>query len=80
MTAKQYRRERIARGSQASVAKLLGVDVMTISRRERGELPINGEAEAALKSLPTLKCYICKSTPGNPSKLKPYCSRCGNQP
>ena len=51
MTAKQYRALRIARGTQAEVAKLLGIDVMTISRRERGELPINKEAEMALRAV-----------------------------
>lgn len=48
MTARQYRAERLKRGSQSQVAKLLGIDPQTISRRERGELPINREAELAL--------------------------------
>jgi transcriptional regulator with XRE-family HTH domain len=51
MTPKQYRAERRKRGSQTEVAKLLGVDPQTISRRERGELPINKEAEMALRAL-----------------------------
>lgn len=55
MTAKQYRSARIARGSQRQVALLLGVHWLTISRRERGELPVNKEAEAALLSLPKLR-------------------------
>lgn len=55
MTATQYRAERIARGSQTAVAKRLGVHPLTISRRERGEIPINREAEVALRALPKLK-------------------------
>lgn len=51
MTPAQYRAERLKRGSQTQVAKLLGVDPQTISRRERGERPINREAEIALRAL-----------------------------
>jgi DNA-binding XRE family transcriptional regulator len=49
MTPDQYRalRERI--GSQADAAEALGVDRMTISRRERGVLPIDREAEMAIR-------------------------------
>jgi transcriptional regulator with XRE-family HTH domain len=52
MTAAQYRKARRQRGSQTEVAKLLGVDPQTISRRERGEIEINHEAALALLSLP----------------------------
>jgi transcriptional regulator with XRE-family HTH domain len=55
MTPAQYRKLRIARGTQQAVAKLLGVDVMTISRRERGEMAINREAWIALRGLPIAK-------------------------
>jgi transcriptional regulator with XRE-family HTH domain len=48
----QYRIERERRGTQASVAALLRVDPQTISRRERGEIPITHEAALALLSLP----------------------------
>jgi transcriptional regulator with XRE-family HTH domain len=51
MTRAQYRKLRQSIGSQTEVAKLLGVDPQTISRRERGELPINKEAEMALRGL-----------------------------
>jgi hypothetical protein len=52
VTPAQYRKERQRRGTQTQVAKLLGVHWMTISRRERGELPINREAGLALLALP----------------------------
>ena len=52
MSPEQYRIERERRGTQASVAALLRVDPQTISRRERGEIPITHEASLALLSLP----------------------------
>ena len=52
MSPEQYRIERERRGTQASVAALLRVDPQTISRRERGEIPITHEAALALLSLP----------------------------
>ncbi len=52
MTPEAYRTEREKRGTQASVAALLCVDPQTISRRERGEIPITHEATLALLSLP----------------------------
>jgi transcriptional regulator with XRE-family HTH domain len=56
MTRSQlYRKIRIERGTQCSVAALLGVDPQTLSRRERGEIAIPDEALIALKSLPKLK-------------------------
>jgi transcriptional regulator with XRE-family HTH domain len=55
MTPRQYRRARIARGSQTQVAAKLGVDPQTISRRERGEIPINKEAALSLLALPAIK-------------------------
>lgn len=51
MSPDQYRTEREKRGTQASVAALLRVDPQTISRRERGEIPITHEAALALLSL-----------------------------
>jgi transcriptional regulator with XRE-family HTH domain len=53
MSPKEYRSERQKRGTQISVAALLGVHPMTISRRERGEMEIPREAEIALRALPT---------------------------
>lgn len=52
MSPDQYRIERERRGTQLSVAALLRVDPQTISRRERGEIPITHEAGLALLSLP----------------------------
>ena len=52
MDASTYKIERERRGTQASVAALLRVDPQTISRRERGEIPITHEAALALLSLP----------------------------
>jgi len=48
MRASKYRNVRESIGSQRSVAKQLDVDVMTISRRERGVYTIGKEAELAL--------------------------------
>jgi hypothetical protein len=52
MNPDEYRINREQRGTQASVAALLRVDPQTISRRERGEIPITHEAALALLSLP----------------------------
>lgn len=51
MSPEQYRSAREERGTQSSVAALLRVDPQTISRRERGEIPITHEAALALLSL-----------------------------
>lgn len=48
-------RERTLRGTQESVAAQLGVDRVTIARRETGALPITREAELALLALPKNK-------------------------
>lgn len=52
MSPAQYRRERKARGTQATVAALLGVQRETITRREAGEVEITREMELALLALP----------------------------
>ena len=52
MNPECYKAEREKRGTQAAVAALLRVDPQTISRRERGEIPITHEAALALISLP----------------------------
>ena len=52
MNPEDYKAEREKRGTQAAVAALLRVDPQTISRRERGEIPITPEAALALISLP----------------------------
>lgn len=49
MTASEYRAIREKLGlTQAQLAAELGIDSMTVSRRERGESPIDGEAEHAI--------------------------------
>lgn len=60
--AREYRAKRIERGTQVSVAKQLGVDPQTISRRERAEIEITREAEIALESLPKLTTGTAKRT------------------
>jgi transcriptional regulator with XRE-family HTH domain len=52
MNALDYKRERALRGTQESVAALLGVSRVSIARRETGEQPISREAELAILSLP----------------------------
>lgn len=51
MTPADYKREREARGSQKAVAELLEIDPQTISRRERGEIPVTREAWLALRAI-----------------------------
>lgn len=51
MTAEEYRALRVSIGTQAEVAERLRIDVMTVSRRERGLLPIDREAAIALRCL-----------------------------
>lgn len=51
MTAEEYRRLRQSLGTQKEVAEALGVARNTIARRERGELPIDGEAALAMRCL-----------------------------
>lgn len=54
MTAKQYQKARLARGTVQQVAPKIGVHPMTINKRERGEIPITKEAELVLLSIPVL--------------------------
>jgi DNA-binding XRE family transcriptional regulator len=51
MTAKIYHAIREPIGSQAIVAKFLGIAERTIQRRENGSLKIDREAELAIHSL-----------------------------
>ena len=55
MNPTYYKAERELRGTQASVAALLGVNRVTIARRETGEQVITIEAWLALKALPKLR-------------------------
>lgn len=52
MTADEYRALRESRGwSQMQLATLLGVALSTVSKRERGENPIDHEAALAIRRL-----------------------------
>lgn len=51
MTHQKYRELRQSLGTQKEVAGALGVAPNTVARRERGELPIDGEAALALRCL-----------------------------
>jgi transcriptional regulator with XRE-family HTH domain len=50
-TKAQYHALRESIGSQKEVAKMLGVDIRTVQRRESGEIMITFEATRALYSL-----------------------------
>ena len=51
MTRHQYRELRRQVGTQAEAAQALGVQPVTVSRRERGVRAISREAELALRYL-----------------------------
>jgi len=52
MNPADYRSHRLKLGlTQAGLAALLGLDPMTISRRERGTVAISAEAALALRSI-----------------------------
>lgn len=51
IAAEEYRRMRQQLGSQPTVARMLEVDPHTLSRRERGELPIRMETALAMRYL-----------------------------
>jgi hypothetical protein len=51
MTASEYRSIRQSIGSQAEVAKLLGVAKSTVARRETSALPITMEAALSIRRL-----------------------------
>jgi hypothetical protein len=74
MTARQYRKARLARGTVQQVAPLLGVHPMTINKRERGDIPVTKEAEVTLLSLPLLPKPVPAHTlgrkPGSKTRVK----------
>lgn len=51
MTPEEYKALREKVGSQAKAAELLDVHKQTISDRERGVAPIDGEAAVAMRCL-----------------------------
>ena len=55
MTTTKYKTERERRGTQTSVAALLGVNRVTVAKREAGMQVITREAWLALLALPTTK-------------------------
>ena len=52
MTPTDYKAQRELRGTQSAVAALLGVNRVTVARRETGEQVITTEAWLALLRLP----------------------------
>ena len=71
MTAKQYAKQRRARGTVKDVAERVGVHVMTINKRERGEMAITRQAQIALLTLPKLANPVPAHTLGRkPNNLK----------
>ena len=77
MNPANYKAQRELRGTQASVAALLGVNRVTIARRETGEQVITTEAWMALKALPkprknqsctglAASARCCATTPAEP--------------
>lgn len=70
MTPRQYKTARTLHGTQATVAAMLGVDRVTVAKRETGALPISREAELAIRSLPLPKPQPSKGTsPPHPVRL-----------
>ena len=54
ITPAEYEKVREGLGSQRDVAKMLGVDVRTVQRRETGQILITSEATRALFCLSAL--------------------------
>jgi DNA-binding XRE family transcriptional regulator len=78
MTPARYKSARKLLGTQASVAKLLGVSRVSVARRETGKRPVSREAWLALRALgkksgqvsdglPSVRCF---------SKAKPKNGQC----
>ena len=61
-TKEAYRRLRESRGSQVEVAPHLGINLTTLSRRERSG-PIKTEMVLALQSIPAVRPMMTVSTP-----------------
>jgi len=57
MNPTDYKAQRELRGTQASVAATLGVNRVTVARRETGEQVITTEAWLALNALPKKPCH-----------------------
>jgi DNA-binding XRE family transcriptional regulator len=55
MTATEYKATRESLGTQAEVAAMLGVNRVTVAKRENGTMTITNEAVLAIQSLRKLK-------------------------
>lgn len=55
MTAAEYKATRERIGTQAEVAAMLGVNRVTVAKRENGTMTITNEAVLAIQSLRKLK-------------------------
>ena len=64
MNSTAYAHARRARGTQAEVAKALGLTKVTLSRRERGVTPLSREMSLALAALPP-KYGVAQLQPAN---------------
>lgn len=56
MDKNEYKSIRKQIGTQSEVAKILNVDVTTISKRERGVIPISKESEFAIIHIHNTNC------------------------
>ena len=59
-TATEYRAQRLRRGSQEAIAELLGLQRVTITRRENGKRRVTREAMLALLTLPVVSDKPCR--------------------
>ena len=65
-TATEYRAQRLRRGSQEAIAEALGLQRVTITRRENGKRRVTREAMLALLTLPMLGDKPCRKN-ANPT-------------
>lgn len=59
-TATEYRTQRLRRGSQQAIAEALGLQRVTITRRENGKRRVTREAMLALLTLPVVSDKPCR--------------------
>lgn len=59
-TAIEYRTQRLRRGSQEAIAEALGLQRVTITRRENGKRRVTREAMLALLTLPVVSDKPCR--------------------
>ena len=73
-TATEYRAQRLLRGSQEAIAQALGLQRVTITRRENGKRRVTREAMLALLTLPVLNAKPCRR------KENPISADCATAP